>query len=70
MTADSDDDGECDTNHEKQSFDELLTISDKSALIPEQEPATQSWEELRTVHYLASYQALLLEQLFWFACKK
>ena len=32
-----------------QAFDELLTISDKSTLIPKEEPAVQSWEELKTV---------------------
>ena len=36
-------------NTDSQPFDELLTISDKSALIPQEEPASQSWEELRTV---------------------
>lgn len=38
-----------DDETDSQPFDELLTISDKSALIPQEEPAVQSWEELRTV---------------------
>lgn len=43
-----DDDGDRD----EQPFDELMTISDKSALIPHEEPAIQSWEELKTVSWL------------------
>lgn len=46
-----------DDEPESQPFDELLTISDKSALIPQEEPAVQSWEELRTV---SSSRTLLL----------
>ena len=38
-----------DDDMDSQPFDELLTISDKSAMIPQEEPASQSWEELRTV---------------------
>ncbi len=46
LTLDDDDDTD------SQPFEELLTISDKSALIPQEEPAVQSWEELRTVCWI------------------
>lgn len=32
-----------------KNFDELATVSDKSVLIPREEEAVQSWEELRKV---------------------
>ena len=33
----------------EQQFDQLTTVSDQSVLIPREEAAAQSWEELRKV---------------------
>ena len=50
---------------EEQQFDQLTTVSDQSVLIPREEAAAQSWEELRKVRSLNScvaeqYHALIL----------
>lgn len=39
---------------EEQQFDQLTTVSDQSVLIPREEAAAQSWEELRKVRLLNS----------------
>ncbi len=38
-----------------QDFDDLTTVSDQSVLIPKEEAAVQSWEELRKVHVTVSH---------------
>ena len=53
LSLDDSGDDDDDANRDEQAFDQLLTISDKSALIPEEEPAVRSWEELKTVCSLA-----------------
>lgn len=50
------------TNEEaiEQQFDSLCSVSDQSVLIPQEEAAAQSWEELRTVslHVISPFLSL------------
>lgn len=39
----------CKDKVDEQQFDSLCSVSDQSVLIPREEAAAQSWEELRTV---------------------
>lgn len=46
----------------EQEFDSLCSVSDKSVLIPKEEAASQSWEELKSVslvEYLLTLYLLL-----------
>ena len=36
-------------DNDEQIFDDLTSVSDQSVLIPQQEPAVESWDELRKV---------------------
>lgn len=49
LLSDRDTMDSCSASDDDQSFEQLTTVSDQSALIPHEEAAVQSWEDLRKV---------------------